>query len=155
MKLSHLTILFAVTLLAGPALGDEPASVSAPQAAPPASATQPGVPLVSQDQLLARQAKHDPALFLLDVRTPEEFAAGHVPGAVNIPHDQVDARLAQVPRDKDVVLYCRSGHRASLAATVLAKNGYTRLSHLEGDMNGWVEKGRPVEGAAPPVPARP
>jgi phage shock protein E len=155
MKLSHLTILFAATLLAGTALGDEPASVPAPQAAPPASAAQPGVPLVSQDALLARQAKHDPALFLLDVRTPEEFAAGHVPGAVNIPHDQVDARVGEVPKDKDVVLYCRSGHRASLAATVLAKNGYTRLSHLEGDMNGWVEKGRPVEGAAPPVAARP
>ena len=155
MKLSHLTILLAAALLAGPALADDPAAVPAPQVAPPVSATQAGVPLVSQDALLARQAKHDPALFLLDVRTPEEFAAGHVPGAVNIPHDQVDVRLGEVPKDKDVVLYCRSGHRASLAATVLAKAGYTRLAHLEGDMNGWVEKGRLVEGAAPPVAAKP
>jgi rhodanese-related sulfurtransferase len=155
MKLGKLTILLAATLLAGPALGNDTGPVPAPQAAPPASATQPGVPLVSQDALLARQAKHDPALLLLDVRTPEEFAAGHVPGAVNIPHDQVSARLGEVPKDKDVVLYCRSGHRASLAATVLAKAGYTHLSHLDGDMNGWVEKGRPVEGAAPPAAPRP
>ena len=48
-------------------------------------------------------------LFVLDVRTPEEFAAGHVPGAVNVPHDQLASRLAEVPKDKDVVLYCQSG----------------------------------------------
>jgi rhodanese-related sulfurtransferase len=49
-----------------------------------------------------------------------------------------------VPKDKDVVIYCRSGRRSALAADVLAANGYSRLSHLEGDMNAWVAKGRPV-----------
>jgi rhodanese-related sulfurtransferase len=62
-----------------------------------------------------------------------------------VPYDQVASRLAEVPKDKDVVLYCRSGRRAGLAADVLAAQGYTRLSHLEGDMTAWVEKGRPVE----------
>jgi rhodanese-related sulfurtransferase len=104
---------------------------------------------VSQDALVARQQKHDASLFLLDVRTPEEFAAGHVPGAVNIPHDQVAARLAEVPKDKDVVLYCHSGRRAGLAADTLAAHGYKRLSHLEGDMQGWTATGRSVEASAP------
>jgi rhodanese-related sulfurtransferase len=99
---------------------------------------------MSQDQLLQHQEQHGDHLFLLDVRTPEEFAEGHVPGAVNISHDQLAARLAEVPKDKDVVLYCRSGRRAGMAADVLRANGYTSLSHLEGDMQAWVANGRPI-----------
>ena len=123
---------------------DPPATTpTAPNAAiaPPEMKAAP----MTQEQLLEHQAKHPDHLFLLDVRTPQEFAEGHVPGAVNIPHDQVASRLAEVPKDKDVVLYCRSGRRAGLAADVLAANGYKRLSHLEGDMTAWAANGRPVE----------
>jgi phage shock protein E len=100
---------------------------------------------ISQDAFVVLPSTGDAAPFVLDVRSPEEYVAGHVPGAVNIPHDQVAARLAEVPKDKDVVLYCRSGRRAGMAAEVLAANGYTRLQHLEGDMVGWQERQRPVE----------
>ena len=115
-----------------------------------AHAGEPNVPSakvtpMTQEQLLEHQAKHADHLFVLDVRTPAEYAEGHVPGAVNVPHDQLASRLAEVPKDKDVVLYCRTGRRAALAADVLASHGYTRLSHLEGDMQAWVEKGRPVQ----------
>jgi rhodanese-related sulfurtransferase len=110
-----------------------------------ASAGDTTVAMVSQDALLARQQKGDASLVVLDVRTPGEYVAGHVPGAVNIPHDQVAARLAEVPKDKDVVAYCRSGRRTGLALDVLAANGYTRLGHLEGDMLAWQEKQRPLE----------
>src|SRR5512134_1951806 len=102
------------------------------------------VPLMSQETLLQRQARNDAALFVLDVRTPEEFAAGHVPGAVNVPHDQLANRLAEVPRDKDVVVYCRSGRRSLIAADILATNGFKRVSHLEGDIIAWQEKARPI-----------
>jgi rhodanese-related sulfurtransferase len=102
-------------------------------------------PLVSQDTLLARQAKHDPELVVLDVRTPEEFATGHVPGAINVPHDQLAANLGKVPRDKDVVVYCRSGRRSDIATGILIENGYRRVSHLDGDMNAWIENARPLE----------
>jgi rhodanese-related sulfurtransferase len=100
---------------------------------------------LSQDAFVALPAAGDAAPFVLDVRTPEEYVAGHVPGAVNIPYDQVGARLAEVPRDKDVVLYCRSGRRAAMAGEVLSGNGYTRLQHLEGDIAAWQERQRPVE----------
>jgi rhodanese-related sulfurtransferase len=100
---------------------------------------------LSQDAFLTLPASGDEAPFVLDVRTPEEYVAGHVPGAVNIPYDQVGARLAEVPKDRTVVLYCRSGKRAGMAAQALAQNGYTKLQHLEGDMPGWIETGRPVE----------
>ena len=100
---------------------------------------------MSQEALLEHQSRHPDHLFVLDVRTPQEYAEGHVPGAVNVPYDQLASRLAEVPKDKDVVLYCKSGRRAGIAADVLAANGYMRLSHLEGDMPAWIEKGRPVE----------
>ena len=99
---------------------------------------------MSQEALLQHLSRHPDHLFVLDVRTPQEYAEGHVPGAVNVPYDQLASRLADVPKDKDVVLYCKSGRRAGIAADVLTANGYTRLSHLEGDMHAWVEKGRPV-----------
>jgi phage shock protein E len=110
-----------------------------------AAVADPALVPVSQQALQDRVATDDRDLLVLDVRSPEEFAAGHVPGAVNIPYDQVASRLAEVPKDKDLVLYCRSGRRVALAAEVLAQNGYTRLQHLEGDMPAWLAQGRPTE----------
>jgi rhodanese-related sulfurtransferase len=137
-----IALLGAFALVAGvPASAAETTPAAAPAAKPAAASVTP----MSQEQLLEHQAKHPQHLFVLDVRSPEEFKEGHVPGAVNIPYDQMAARLTEVPKDKDVVLYCRSGRRAGIAAEVLQANGYTRLSHLEGDMTAWVEKGRPVE----------
>ena len=109
---------------------------------------------ISEDALGARQAARDATLVVLDVRTPEEYADGHVPGAINIPHDQVEPRLAELAsaRDKDVVVYCRSGKRAALALGVLQKSGFTKLLHLEGDMRAWSASGRPVETVPGPVP---
>lgn len=121
-----------------------PATTAPAPAAQPAAAKSVMAPM-SQEALLEHQAKHAEHVFVLDVRSPEEFATGHVPGAVNVPYDQIAARMSEVPKNKDVVLYCRSGRRAGIAADVLAANGYTRLSHLEGDMPAWIEKGRPVE----------
>jgi|SRR5712671_2597810 len=102
---------------------------------------------IKPDALLARTAKHDAALVILDVRTPEEFAQGHVPGAKNIPHDQLPNRIAEImgDKDKDIVLYCRSGRRAGLAAETLQANGFHKLLHLEGDMLQWTEANRAVE----------
>jgi rhodanese-related sulfurtransferase len=100
---------------------------------------------ITPDAFLALPKAGAEAPFVLDVRTPGEYVAGHVPGAVNIPHDQLATRLAEVPKDKDVVLYCRSGKRAATAGDVLANNGYTRLQHLEGDILAWQAQERPVE----------
>ena len=120
------------------------ATAGEPVATAPASAAAAVAPM-SQEALLEHQSRHPDHLFVLDVRTPQEYAEGHVPGAVNVPYDQLASRLAEVPKDKDVVLYCKSGRRAGIAADVLAANGYMRLSHLEGDMPAWIAKGRPVE----------
>jgi phage shock protein E len=81
---------------------------------------------------------------VVDVRTPREFEAGHVPGALNIPHDQVAARAGEVgARGRPVLLYCRSGHRSGLAAAELARQGFTAIYDFKA-FSSWpgpVEKG--------------
>lgn len=74
---------------------------------------------------------------LVDVRTPDEFAAGHIPGAINIPLQQLDSRLGELqPKDTAVVLYCRSGHRSGNAARLLKSNGFPAVHDL-GPMSRW------------------
>jgi rhodanese-related sulfurtransferase len=108
-------------------------------------AAEAPVPVVTQDAFLAAIKANAQAIFVLDVRTPDEFAAGYVPGAVNIPHDQLASRISEVPKDREVVVYCRSGRRSEMAGQVLSERGYTKLEHLQGDMIGWQAAERPVE----------
>ncbi len=86
-------------------------------------------------------------VLILDVRTAEEYAEGHVPGAMNITHTAIEDNLAKLAtaKDKKIVIYCRSGRRAGIAADILAKHGFKNLYHLSGDMNGWTEAGLPIE----------
>jgi len=99
---------------------------------------------ISQDDLLERQSSADKDYFLLDVRTKQEFNQGHISGATNISHSDLAKNLNKVPKDKDLIIYCRSGMRARVAANLLSKNGYERLFHLAGDMNGWMANKKPV-----------
>lgn len=67
---------------------------------------------------------------VIDVRSPSEYAAGHVAGAINIPHDQVAARIhaiAGASKDRPILLYCRSGRRSAIAKNELEKQGYRRI----------------------------
>ena len=93
-----------------------------------------------------RIAWADRALVVLDVRTPAEYAEGHLPGAINIPNGELAARVAELAdaKGRDIVVYCRSGVRAARALDVLGKAGYERLFHLQGDYNRWTEEKRPV-----------
>lgn len=104
------------------------------------------IPELSAEALAARIAAGDERLLILDVRTPGEYAAGHVPGAINIPHDEVPARSAglRIAEGTDLVVYCRSGKRAALALAALERAGFKRLLHLEGDYLGWSEGDRPI-----------
>ena len=74
---------------------------------------------------------------LLDVRSPEEYARGHLPGALNIPVQELDRRVAEVgPPDGELVVYCRSGHRSSRAAEILRQHGFSKVHNL-GPMTAW------------------
>ena len=67
--------------------------------------------------------------FLLDVRTPQEFAAGHIPGAVNIPVDDLRSRLDELPRDREIAAYCQVGQRGYLATRILLQAGFSAVEH--------------------------
>jgi len=98
---------------------------------------------ISQEEFLSSPPE---GAVILDVRTEAEFGSGHVPGAVNIPHDELASRLSELSStDQPVVVYCRSGKRAGVASAVLVAAGYTQVLHLEGDMNEWQANGRPTE----------
>ena len=145
MKTARFVAFAATVFTAAASVADQAGPTPSQPATAPAAASA-SLPLISPQALLERQAKKDPSLFVLDVRSPEEFASGHVPGAVNVPYDQVASQLAKIPKDKDVVLYCRSGRRTELAGAALKADGYTKLEHLQGDMQAWLKDGRPVEG---------
>ncbi|OFI32833.1 hypothetical protein BFC17_06165 [Alteromonas lipolytica] len=82
---------------------------------------------------------------IIDVRSATEYAEGHVPGAINIPFDKLDAHLATLGSiSQPMLVYCRSGRRAGIALQSLAQLGYTSLSHLDGDMLQWQASQLPV-----------
>ncbi|MFO6423998.1 rhodanese-like domain-containing protein [Motilimonas sp. KMU-193] len=101
------------------------------------------VPIVSQQELITwQQANKD--MQIIDVRSPSEFAQGHVQGAINIPYDQIGQQLSRLSQTKDIVVYCRSGRRAAIAEQTLLKQGFNRVFHLEGDILGWQANGLPL-----------
>lgn len=71
--------------------------------------------------------KIDDGAFLVDARTHSEFSAGHIKGAANIPHSQVEAHLGKFPRNREIVVYCLSGHRSAYTIQTLRKHGFTRV----------------------------
>jgi rhodanese-related sulfurtransferase len=96
---------------------------------------------------LAERVGTPAAPLILDVRSSNEYAAGHVPEAINIPHTELAGRLSELGVDKsdEVVVYCLVGKRAALAEQVLAEAGYTGVRHLEGQMRAWQQRGYPTE----------
>ncbi len=110
------------------------------------AAAAAGPATIEPKALSDRIAWADRSLVVLDVRTPEEFAAGHVPGAINIPHTELAARVAELEgaRDRDIVIYCRTGRRTGEALGVLEKSGFKRVLHLQGDYTRWSGEHFPV-----------
>jgi rhodanese-related sulfurtransferase len=103
---------------------------------------------VSRDSFMQRWAKRDEHLKLLDVRSQEEFAAGHLPGAVNIPLDQLPARLQELKAHDQIVVYCLSGARSVQAIDFLRQQSFQHIEHLTGDFTEWQANGLPVEAGA-------
>jgi len=104
----------------------------------------PSVGSLSTDDYHAdyfQQANHT----LIDVRTSAEFKTGHIAGAKNIPLDRLEAGLKKVPKDKPVVLVCRSGSRSRAGGRVLINAGYEQVFNLKGGTVGWELRGNPLK----------
>lgn len=85
--------------------------------------------------------ERDQGAFILDVRTQEEWEAGHIPDATLIPLDQLPARLAEVPEAQHVVVVCRSGNRSAQGRDILKQAGWTLVTSMAGGMNQWTAAG--------------
>jgi len=91
--------------------------------------------------------------WLLDVREPAEWVAGHVPGAVHIPLGQLNVRSDEIPRAETIYVICRSGHRSARVVQALAGAGWQAVN-VAGGMQHWAAAGRPMiaeSGSAPVV----
>ncbi|QFZ16125.1 rhodanese-like domain-containing protein [Saccharothrix syringae] len=91
---------------------------------------------------------------LLDVREPDEWAAGHAPGALHIPMSELAGRLGELPADADLYVVCRAGGRSARVVQYLNANGWD-ATNVDGGMQVWAAQGRPlvaeVDGAEPEV----
>ena len=91
---------------------------------------------------------------VIDVREPDEYQSGHIPGAINIPRALLEFRHSNSPelaaRDLNVMLYCKTSGRAALAARSLADMGYLQVRSIEGGYDAWHEAGKPI--ARPTLP---
>ena len=114
-------------------------------------------PSLSQQALAGKLQQSDQPL-LLDVRSPQEFRAGHIPGAINIDVRRLPHGLPQLSayHHNEVVVYCETGSRARYALSILRDEGFEWLELLDGDMGGWRRARLPAErGAGSPVYPRP
>jgi len=91
------------------------------------------------------KGKIDSGAQIVDVRTPAEYAGGHVPGAVNIPHMSIIARKAELAADKELVFICQVGQRSALACEFAAAAGFKDLFNVEGGTDAWLKAGYGVD----------
>ena len=104
------------------------------------------VPFISLDELQARLRSSN-SLIVLDLREPSAFAAGHIPGARNLPRGQLELMVNKVLPDptQPIVTVCEFGKISTLAAATLRELGFQRASALDGGMNAWRERGWPID----------
>jgi phage shock protein E len=125
-------MILAIALLA--ACGSSPAAQAGPSSLPENVST-------SQVKALLGQ----PDVLILDVREQDEYDAGHIPGVKLIPSGEVANRLDEIPKDKTVIVTCRSGNRSASATKYLREQGYTNVHNMEGGIIAWQGAGYPVE----------
>lgn len=112
-----------------------------------------GVQNVTVEEAKKMIGKED--VFILDVRTPSEFNSSHIEGATLIPvanafgsnlsqDNLLEARVDEVPRNKKILVYCRSGHRSTSASKILVNAGYSQVYNMEGGISAWTGAGYPV-----------
>lgn len=105
----------------------------------PASAVSDALP--AEVSAAEAAALRDGGAFVLDVRQPEEWAEYHVPDSTLIPLGELPNRLNELPRDREIVIVCRSGNRSSQARDILLDAGFTQVTSMAGGLNDWRAQG--------------
>jgi rhodanese-related sulfurtransferase len=104
----------------------------------------PATGLPAEISVVSAYEKYNTGTYILDVRQPDEWAAGHIPNATLIPLGELESRLSEVPTDREVVIVCRSGNRSGQARDLLKQAGFTNVTSMAGGMNLWATAGYPV-----------
>lgn len=99
---------------------------------------------ITAQELISVVEADDEPVTLIDVRTPEEYGQGHIPGAILVPLDTIKDLKKLPGSDGRVIIYCRSGKRSLAAIGILADKGITAVEELEGGINAWKEAGGPL-----------
>jgi len=97
---------------------------------------------VSADELYSQLGRS--GVLIVDVRTPAEYAEGHIAGAVNLPLQTIEQWYKELPKDKPVYLYCRSGNRSQQAAEFLKKKGFSNIYNEKGGLVDWKKRNYPL-----------
>lgn len=97
---------------------------------------------------LRERLEEPDAPFLLDVRREGEVRLGRIEGSANVPLSHLEERVDEIPRDRELVIYCAGGYRSAIAAAILQARGYTKLTDLAGGYNAWTAIGNPVQCAS-------
>jgi rhodanese-related sulfurtransferase len=93
--------------------------------------------------------QYEAGAFFLDVRQPEEYDAGHIPGSTLIPLGELESRLDEIPTDKPIVVVCRSGNRSQQGRDILLNNGFAPVTSMSGGVRAWANAGHPYDGQIP------
>ena len=140
MKKKHILIVLIIAVLALAACGGSaPAVETASQ-----QVDLDALPIELTVQQVADIMNH-PDVVLIDVREPSEYAAGHIPGVKLIPLGSLPSRVNEIPKDKFVVMTCRSGNRSGQATKFLRDQGFDNVHNMTGGINAWHQAGLPVE----------
>jgi len=134
-------IALALGVLAGGCSGTTPSPAPATPALSPAASV---AVLPLEVDVAGAVALRDSGALVIDVREPDEWAAGHIQGATLIPLGQLGSRASELPRGRDIVVVCRSGNRSAKGRDVLLGAGFGRVTSMAGGMTDWVTAGQPV-----------
>lgn len=139
-RIRRLLFTLPVTVIGLSACGNATTSNSAP------TGTQEQLPMDMTVQDLAARLDRGDNVMVLDVRSPEEYVQdGHVKGSVLIPLPDLAMRLNEVPTNRPIACFCRSGNRSQVAADLLRQNGYTNVANVLGGIKSWRAANLPTE----------
>ncbi|EAO7496463.1 rhodanese-like domain-containing protein, partial [Salmonella enterica] len=86
---------------------------------------------------LLKKMEAQEKVVIVDVREADEFASGHIPGAIAIPYGELTGRLAELNQDEELYIVCRTGNRSDMACKLLAEKGFSKLINVLPGMSGW------------------
>ena len=102
---------------------------------------RPAIPGIDAVEARSRQQA---GAQIVDVREPDEWRAGHIPGAVHLPLASLQARMRDLDPRRELIVVCRSGNRSAMAVSLLQSAGFTEAANLDGGMIAWGRHGLPV-----------